>query len=296
MAVYPQGHPGPGYDLGFDAGEGVIQGLLPDGTYTLKLSLQQDEGASGVLNFTVRSGPVNGVSMALVPNISLAVNVKTDFRTESGDEAQIQRYGGFQSNQVGITLLPVDSFENAPPVQAQRPTSSPENELTIRGIAPGSYRVQLQSPGAYVASATWGGADVLRHPLMVGTDGAGAPIEVVLRNDGAEVSGEVREARRDNSPRAKDALPAPNGTFVYFVPASDSEGQFREVRAMNGQFALSQVPPGTYRVLAFASEQKELDFLNPVEMRKFESKGIVLSLALNQHENLQTPLTLVDEP
>jgi hypothetical protein len=296
LAVYPQGHPGPGYDLGFDAGEGVIQGLLPDGSYTLKLSLQQDQGASGVLNFTVRSGPVSGVSMALVPNISLAVNVKTDFRTESGDEAQIQRYGGFQSNQVGITLLPVDSFENAPPVQAQRPPSSPENELTIRSIAPGSYRVQLQSPGAYVASATWGGADVLRHPLMVGTDGAGAPIEVVLRNDGAEVSGEVREARQDNLPGAKDALPAPNGTFVYFVPASDSEGQFREVRAMNGQFALNQVPPGTYRVLAFASEQKELDFLNPVEMRKFESKGIVLSLALNQHENLQTPLTLVDEP
>jgi hypothetical protein len=296
LAVYPQGHPGPGYDLGFDAGEGVIQGLLPDGSYTLKISLQQDQGSSGVLNFTVRGGPVNGISMALLPNISLGVNIKTDFMTESEKAEQIRRYGGYQSNQVGITLLSIDSFQNAPPVSAQRPPSSPENEWTFPNVSPGSYRMQINSPGSYVASASWGGADVLRHPMVVGTDGAGTPIEIVLRDDGAEVSGAVAKARRDNLPGAKDAMPAANGVFVYFVPTSDSEGQFREVRAMNGQFALGMIPPGTYRLLAFASEQKELDFRNSEEMRKYESKGVVLSLAPNQHQELQTPLTLVDEP
>jgi hypothetical protein len=296
LAVYPQGHPGPGYDLGFDPGEGVVQGLLPDGSYTLKLSLQQDPGSSGVLNFTVRGGPVSGVSMVLVPNISLAVKVKTDFPTELVDQTQVQRSGSFQSNQVGITLLSTDSLENARPIPAQRPPSSPENEWTFPSVSPGTYRMQINSPGSYVASAAWAGADVLRHPLVIGTDGAGTPIEVVLRNDGAEVSGTVQGARLRDSPGAKDTAPASISAFVYFVPTTDSDGQFLVEREMNGQFAENQIPPGTYRVLAFASEQKEVDFLNPVEMRKFESKGVVLTLAPNQHEELPTPLTLVDEP
>jgi hypothetical protein len=64
----------------------------------------------------------------------------------------------------------------------------------------------------------------------------------------------------------------------------------------NEQFTLTQIPPGTYRLLAFPTAQKDLDLSNPVEMRKYESKGIVLQLAPNQNETLPTPLTLVDEP
>jgi hypothetical protein len=302
LAVYPQGHPGPGYDLGFDPGEGVIQGLLPDGSYTLKVTLEQNQGSSGVLNFTVRGGPVDGVSMALVPNISLAVDVKTDFKIPSRNQSVIieGNHGSIEASNIqfefGMSLFSIEPLSNGRAVQAEQTPASPGNEWTIRNIAPGSYRVQIRTPWAYAASAIWGGVDLLRDPLVVGTDGAGTPIEVVLHSDGAEVSGTVQEARHDNLPGAKDALPAPNGVFVYFVPTSDSEGQFREVRAMNGQFSLGMIPPGTYRLLAFVSEQKEMDFRNAEEMRKFESKGVVLSLAPNQRVEMQAPLTLLDEP
>jgi hypothetical protein len=230
------------------------------------------------------------------------VNVKSDFQTDPGGQLRIidGNHGSIEASNIQfefeMSLLSTELLGNGRAVQAERGPASSENQWIIRSIPPGSYRTQMQSPGSYVASATWGGTDLLRHPIVVGTDGAGTPIEVVLRSDGAVVSGTVREAQQDNLPGAKDALPASNGAFVYFVPTSDSEGQFRTTRAMNGQFSMGLIPPGTYRVLAFASEQKELDFRNPVEMRKYESKGLVLSLAPNQHENLQTPLTLVDEP
>jgi hypothetical protein len=302
VTVYPQGHAGPGYELGFDPSEEAVRGLLPEGSYTLKVSTQEQQGSSGTLNFTVRGGPVEGVSVALVPNISLAVNVNTDFESELSSDPQVfgtAGGGGFRSisqGQLAISLTPVDRFENGGGAFGNQPRTNAETRLIVPNIAPGNYWVRIQTPGCYAASASWGGTDLLRHPIVVGTDGAGTPVEVVLRNDGAEVSGSVQEARHGGSPAAKDAAPAANNAEVYFVPTSDSEGQFREIRAMNGQFSLGMIPPGTYRVLAFTREQKEVDFSNKEEMRKFESKGVVLSLAPNQREDLQTPLTLVDEP
>jgi hypothetical protein len=301
IAVYPQGHPGPGYELGFDPSEEAVRGLLPDGSYTLKVSAQQgQEGFSGVLNFTVRGGPVEGLSITLIPNISLAVNVKTDFQPEISADPQVVGGRSFRSisnGQIAISLTPVDLFENGRGAFANRVLANQENEWMIADISPGTYRVQIQAPGCYVVFATWGGADMLRHPLVVGTDGAGTPIEVVLRDDGAVVSGTVQESRHDTSPSANAPVAPASDATVYFLPVGDSDGQFRSVQTHgNEQFTLTQIPPGTYRLLAFPTAQKDLDLSNPVEMRKYESKGIVLQLAPNQNETLPTPLTLVDEP
>jgi hypothetical protein len=300
IVVYPQGHPGPGYELGFDPSEEAVRGFLPDGSYTLKLSTrQQQEGFSGILNFTVRGGPVEGLSVALIPNISLAVNVKTDFPLEVSNNEQAQRHGGrtIYKGQVLISLAPVDSFQNGRGAFANLHYGNEENGEVIANVAPGTYWARIQAPASYVASAIWGGTDLLHHPLAVGSDGAGTPIEIVLRDDGAEVSGTVQESGHNNSPNANaPAGPAGNAT-VYFVPASDSDGQFRAVgTGENGQFALSHIPPGTYRLLAFATAQKELDFFNAVEMGRYESKGIVLQLAPKQREQLSNPLIVVDEP
>jgi hypothetical protein len=303
IVVYPQGHSGPGYQLGFDPSEEAVRGFLPDGTYTLKVSTQQgQEGSSGILNFTVRGGPAEGLSLAMIPNMSLAVRVRTDFQAQVGNNDPAPRHFGgrtISKGQVVISLAPVDSFENGRGAFANltpNPSNPENNEGTIANVGAGAYWVRIQTPATYVASATWGGTDLLRHPLVVGSDGAGTPIEIVLRDDGAEVSGTLQGARRD-SPPSDEPVPTINNAVVYFVPLSDSEGHFLTARVMEaGQLSLSNIPPGTYRLLAFASPQKELDFMNPVEMRKYESKGIVLQLAPNQRATLPSPLVMVDEP
>jgi len=40
VEVFLQGRPGPGYSLGYDAAEQVVRGNLPDGNYTVKLTVQ----------------------------------------------------------------------------------------------------------------------------------------------------------------------------------------------------------------------------------------------------------------
>src|ERR1700733_13761296 len=72
--VWPQAHPGPGYSLGYNQRDGDIEGLLPDGTYTLQAVSYGLNMMAGQLNFTVAGAPVSGPSLALLPGSSVAIN------------------------------------------------------------------------------------------------------------------------------------------------------------------------------------------------------------------------------
>ena len=79
IVVSVQGHRGPGYALGYSRREQMIEGLLPNGNYTLEASSFGPNGASGVLNISVKGTAVEGARMTLVPNGSISVNVKEEF-------------------------------------------------------------------------------------------------------------------------------------------------------------------------------------------------------------------------
>jgi hypothetical protein len=50
---------------------------------------------------------------------------------------------------------------------------------------------------------------------------------------------------------------------------------------------LAQLPPGTYRVLAFDSQQNDLAYADPEALQKLESKGQIIHLDAGQKEHLQ---------
>ena len=79
IVVSVQGHRGPGYALGYNHREQTIEGLLPNGNYTLEASSFGANGASGVLNISIKGAPVEGPRMTLVPNGSIGVNIKEEF-------------------------------------------------------------------------------------------------------------------------------------------------------------------------------------------------------------------------
>src|SRR6266404_5665907 len=79
IIVFPLGHPGPGYSLGYNPAEQLIQGLLPDGNYTLQANVQGPSGSTGILNFSVRGAPIEGPAVNVIPNASLTVNVREEF-------------------------------------------------------------------------------------------------------------------------------------------------------------------------------------------------------------------------
>src|SRR4029077_8201839 len=76
--------------------------------------------------------------------------------------------------------------------------------------------------------------------------------------------------------------------YVYFVPLGGGPGKFRQtVSATDGSFGLAQLPPGTYRVLAFDRQQDDMAYTDAEALRKLESKGQVIQVDAGQKEHLR---------
>jgi len=279
VRIYPLGHPGPGYSLGYNSAEQLIQGSLPDGNYTLQANTQGQPGSTGFLNFSVRGGPSEGPALTLIPNTSLAATVKEEFNSGQGASAVINMApvdGNFTRQRhidVQVTLTPIGEFGSGEFAASQPVENSQDNALVIPNVRPGRYRVHVVTGIGFAASVVSGGTDLLRQPLVVGLGGSSSPIEITLRDDGAQVDGKADEGTE---------------CHVYFLPVAEGSGQFREANAtQEGSFFLSQLPPGTYLVLAFDSPQNDLAYADAEAMRKLESKGQVIHVDAGQKEHLR---------
>jgi|SRR5581483_1654914 len=307
IVVSAQGHRGPGYELGYDPSQRVISGLLPNGNYTIEalgyggvLTISSSDGrglttfstsASGMIKLAVAEESINNAVMQLVPNSNIPVNVTEQFTNPASSPAfQIRRatINGARTNYLNVGLEPVDDFGAAPVGSVWSPDSR-----SLQNVPPGRYwvRVDIDSTQGFVSSLTSGSVNLLRHPLEVGVGGAIAPIELTVRDDGADVEGSV-EAR---APQDR-ASGADKSDVIYLIPLSDSAGQFRQLQFGGGStFTLSQVPPGSYRILAFDREQRDLEYSNPEAMREYSHKGVVVNLVGGQKIKIKVPLISSDE-
>src|SRR5207302_1327653 len=79
ITVSLQGNRGPGYSLGYNAARQRIEGLLPNGNYSVEAATFGPNAASGVASLAVAGAPAEGSSMVLTRNSSITVNVKEEF-------------------------------------------------------------------------------------------------------------------------------------------------------------------------------------------------------------------------
>ncbi|MGZ4730543.1 MAG: hypothetical protein ACXVZH_00230, partial [Terriglobales bacterium] len=251
VSVAFQGHKGPGYSLGYN-GE-AIEGMLPNGIYTVEATLQQgQQTATGNVNITVKDAPFTHASMSVLPNGSIPVNI--------ADERSGERSGTFfkqgtftREQKAEVFLQPADDFDSGGFASLRPPRKPNDNDLVLENVRPGRYWLKVSPPLGYVASAVAGSADLLRQPLVVGPGGASLPIDIVLRDDGAAIDGTVEgmpaapAGTRSGTPRfGPVAMPA--GPYVYCIPLPDSPGRFTASWVSpQGTFQIQQLPPGAYR-------------------------------------------------
>jgi hypothetical protein len=299
VSVALEGHKGPGYSLGYN-GESSVEGMLPNGTYTVEASVQQgQQTANGSLSINVRDAPLTHASMAVIPGGSIPVNIR-DEQNEKGRQGSMM-YGKFSREaKADVSLQPADDFDSTGSATLRLPRKPHDNDLVLENVRPGRYWLQVTPYFGYVASAAAGSVDLLRQPLVVGPGGASPPIDIVLRDDGAAIEGTVEGMpAAPSSPRgtvSSFAVLTPAGAYVYCIPLPDSAGRFNAARVSDeGAFQLQQLPPGVYRVLAFDCQQGELEYQNAEAMEVYEGKGPVVHLAPGQTQQVRVQLISTKE-
>lgn len=316
VTVYA-GHKGPGFSLGYNLAHHAVEGLLPNGTYTVEVTSLRPNGASGSTTITIKGEPIGGPSMALAPNGLIPVNVKEEFTSTDHTGTLTVSHNGQTAvlngprRYLNVTLDPADDFGSGRDLQLRNPTGPQDESLVIEGAPAGRYWVRIHSSRGYPASIRSGNLDLQHQPLVVGAGGTAPPIEITMRDDTASISGTVdgitaqTKAPGSASPGpgsssgsspGPGSAPGPPGPTqsrarVYCIPLADSSGQFSEIWVhSDGSFESPELPPGAYRVLAFDQAQKDIEYRNPEAMQAYDSKGSVVRLAGGQKERVTLQL------
>ena len=304
IQIWPQGRAGPGYSLGYNPGDGLIEGSLPDGTYTVQVTTYGPNAMAGMLNITVRGAALSGPAVTLLPNSSITVSVKEEFQRTDTVPQGTTIFGGLRPvpengrrpNYLQVTLLAGEEFGFASSASLRPPTGPEDEALVIENVHPGRYRVRVNTSIGFVSSITSGGTDLQRQPLVVGLGGATPPIEITVRDDGAQVEGTIEGTTSTEVRRAGFNSPGQSPGNVYFVPMADSSGRFSVAWVSpDGKFQLQQLPPGVYRVLAFDRQQPDLEYASDEVMGQYDSKARVIRVVSGQKEHLRLPLITASE-
>jgi len=295
IVVSPQGHRGPGYSLGMNAGEHRIEGMLPNGNYVVDAITYGENSASGTTSLRVAGGPANGNTLTMVPNSGIVLNVKEEFSSQNQPatgEMTITVMGGRRAGTRSLAirgpraylqanLEPADDFGSGNPHALRPPLGPNDDTLVLASVPPGHYWLRLNSGRGYVASATMGAPDLLHQPLTVTAGGAGM-VDITMRDDYAFVEGTVT-AQNTASPKTPN-----NYTTVAFVPLGEGAGQYQEIGVgPDGNIGRISLVPGGYRVLAIPGAHPNLPYRDPQAMKAYETKGQVIHLEPGQQANLQ---------
>jgi hypothetical protein len=299
VRVLAEGHPGPGYALGYNPQSQRIEGLLPKGQYLVEATTFATSAGTGSVNMTV-AGSTVAPTMTIVPGVPISVNVTEQFNSTDwqGDSSFSEGGRNFVFHKgprtyLNIFLESADDFSQQGGAALRRPLSPNDNALVIENVTPGQYWVRTQTARGYVASATVANVDLMHEPLTVAA-GSGGQIEITMRDDSARLEGSVIGLR--NSVGVSDAeSPRHNvdeAAFVYCVPLPGGSGQFQQIGvSSDGKFSSQEMAPGAYRVLAFERPQPMLPYRDAEAMRAYESQGQVVNLISGQIQHLEVALS-----
>ena len=240
---------------------------VPAGQYRVHAIAYEQSGVmlTGSTHVVV-SHDVSNVQVSLAPMITLKVNV----RSETGDATQSNGGGGPMAS---VRLIPVDGDGQE---YSGGMRGGKDAKLTVSSVEPGRYMVSVDPINrGYAQSARLGSTDLLREPVMIDSDAD--PIEITLRDDGAELSGSV-----ENGMGALIvAIPSDD---VLFPPRTFANGT---ENSTTGKFRMN-LPPGEYTLYAFNSDGVE--YSNPKVMEKYSSQGVHVSVSAREKKELSLRL------
>jgi len=272
---------------------GVITGL-PEGRGSginlVKRGLNSDIGISlpgnvrdGKFDFRVPPGPYMLTADYFEAGKRLTARVPIDAGSSDIDNVVVHLDAGFTVT--GTVQAVSQSGQAAPPQFAinLRP-SEPVNgtgqlkwdadrkSFAINDMVPGSYRLDVFPPAPfYVKSATLAGQDIVNNEIPI-SQPAG-PIEVVLRDDGGSVEGDVVDA---------SGQPVAGGILLLRGTVRAANGASQA----NGHFRIPNVAPGDYTIYAW-DEPNDVEYADTDWMRRNAGGGISVTVTAGQNQQVK---------
>jgi hypothetical protein len=306
VTVWPEGHPGPGYSLGYNTRDAAIEGSLPDGTYTVQARAYGPTMTAGAATLTVRGAPAVGPAVTLLQGVSVTVSVREEFQqkqTEPSSGSGIVAAGPNavpqntrRPNYLQVNLVPDEEFSLATQVSLRPPVDENDESLVIENVLPGRYRVSVNTGIGYVSAITSGSTDLLQKPLVVGAGGTMPAMEITVRDDGAELDGTLDFVRTGPGRQALQShWDGPLGN-IYVIPIDKIDSQPKLGYANgDGTFTIQQIAPGSYRVFATDSRQFLMQSLSEEWLKRHDSEVRVLRVVAGQEEHLHLSLIAASE-
>jgi hypothetical protein len=252
---------------------GTFESKVVAGNYVLRANVfGQGTPMTGTVNLTVNSD-LTGLRIPIAPVTT--VPVRTTFqRTQQGGSRELIAQRGQQAINIRLTKEG-PAFGNSDEWLSVAGTNDPAAN-SLRDLAPGKYSIEITAPGPrwYVRSAQCGGTDLLRDELTV-VPGARLPaIEIVLRDDAAQLTGTALAGGR---PAEASIIAVPDGAprLSQVTPAGP-----------DGRFSMDGLAPGDYSVVA-VSRSSVLEYANPEAVASYLSAATRVSLVPNGHGNVQ---------
>jgi len=168
-------------------------------------------------------------------------------------------------------------------------TSAADGSFQIKSAPMEICYLDIRFPpeGYYVKSIHLGGREIKDGEIDL-TNGASAPLNILLASDGGAIEGNVQTA--DGQPSA--------GTEVTIAPSGEYGGRLdllkRATTDAAGNFHVKDVAPGDYRVYAWEIDVDQSP--DSAEFRKlFDAKSATVSVGLNAKVSVQLNVITADE-
>jgi Carboxypeptidase regulatory-like domain len=245
---------------------------VPGGRYLLRAMAQDpttdrfDRRQAELVAQTIIDVNSNMSGLALLLGHGATIGVRlTEELSKPGD------YG----HRVRVNLQSADFPQLSNQIVAPPPPTDPRAPRAFENVAGGTYSVEAWPEGwGYIASIRCAGTDLLKEDLKVGAGASVPPIEVRLRNDGAEL----------NVSAVKNGKPVAARVIVYseeYPKASLALMSWPSATTSTGNLA-----PGTYELIATVGF-RELEYRNPAVLAKYLAHATNVTLAADSKVNVQ---------
>ena len=250
---------------------------VPEGTYLLAavamMPGQQQSQENKPQQFAIQLVHVNSDLTGLVLTVG------------RGTSIEVRVYGLVAPDSAGpvpqvmVRMISKEFPQQSPEAAVSSQKGEQTAAATIDVVPPGTYTVEAtpNQTSAYVAAIRCGSLDLLREQLTVAPGAALPPIEVTLRNDGAQLSVKATE---NGQPQVANVV-----IFSQEVPRRSLLIAVDPLSATT----LSNLPPGKYQVVALEDAQ-DLEFRNPAAMEKYLEQASEVTLQPGDQANVSLEL------